>query len=48
MKVWLVSEGNCNCCMYVAAVFSTEEKAKAYETDSEFVEINFHIVDEGE
>ncbi len=46
MKVWFVSEGNCDCCMHVIAVFSTEEKANAYVTDCKFVEIDWHIVDE--
>ena len=46
MKVWIVSEGNCDCCMYVSGVYSTEEKANAYETDSKYVEIDWFIIDE--
>ncbi|WNN94793.1 hypothetical protein SEA_PHREDRICK_240 [Streptomyces phage Phredrick] len=46
MKVWIVSEGNCDCCMYVSGVYSAEEKANAYETDSKYVEIDWFIVDE--
>jgi hypothetical protein len=46
MKVWIVSEGNCDCCMYVSGVYSTEEKTNAYETDSKYVEIDWFIVDE--
>lgn len=46
MKVWIVSEGNCDCCMYVSGVYSTEKKANAYETDSKYVEIDWFIVDE--
>lgn len=45
MKVWIVSEGNCDCCMYVSGVYSTEEKANAYETDSKYVEIDWFIID---
>lgn len=41
MNVWLVSEGNCDCCMYVTAAFSSEEKANKYEakTDSRYTDV---------
>jgi hypothetical protein len=32
--------------MYVSGVYSTEEKANAYETDSKYVEIDWFIIDE--
>lgn len=46
MKVWIVSEGDCACCMYAIAAFSSEEKAKAYTTECAFVDIDELIVDE--
>ena len=50
MKVWLVSEGNCTCCMGTFAVFSTEEKANAYaeKSDSQYVDVDWAILDEEE
>jgi hypothetical protein len=50
MKVWLVSEGNCTCCMMAIAAFSSEEKANAYaeKTDSRYVDVDWVILDEEE
>jgi hypothetical protein len=50
MKVWIVSEANCQCCLSVIAVFSTEEKADNYasKSDSKYVDVDWHIVDEEE
>ncbi|QNN99308.1 hypothetical protein SEA_FAUST_236 [Streptomyces phage Faust] len=48
MKVWIVSEAECTCCMSVIAVFSTEEKANNYAagSDSRYVDVDWYIVDE--
>ncbi|URQ04820.1 hypothetical protein SEA_EMMA1919_239 [Streptomyces phage Emma1919] len=49
MNVWVVTEGNCTCCnWYVGGVFSTEEKANAYISKSEYKysEIDEAIIDE--
>ncbi|QIN94167.1 hypothetical protein PP459_gp066 [Streptomyces phage Wakanda] len=48
MKVWLVYEGSCTCCMGVYSVFSTEEKANAYaeKSDSRYVDVDYAILDE--
>ena len=50
MSVWVVTEGNCDCCMYVGGVFSTEEKANDYVSKSEynFSDISEAVIDEVE
>jgi hypothetical protein len=50
MKIWLVSEGNCTCCMMVVSAFSSEEKANDYaeKTDSRYADVDWVIVDEEE
>lgn len=48
MKVWIVSEAECQCCMSAIAAFSTEEKANDYasKSDSQYVDVSWMIVDE--
>ncbi len=48
MTVWLVNASNCTCCDSVAGVFSTEEKANAFEaTRSEkYTDVYWMNVDE--
>lgn len=48
MKVWVLTEAECTCCMSIFAIFSTEEKAKDAEkkSTSRYTEVDWYIVDE--
>lgn len=50
MKVWIVTEGNCTCCMGTIYVASTGEKANEFasKSDSRYVDVDWYIVDEEE
>lgn len=48
MKVWIVSEAECTCCMGVIYVASTEAKANEYaeKSTARYVDVDWYIVDE--
>lgn len=48
MKVWVLTEAECTCCMSIFAIFSTEEKANtaAEKSTSRYVDVDWYIVDE--
>lgn len=48
MKVWVVTEAECTCCMSVIYIASTEEKANDYaaKSTSKYVDVDWYIVDE--
>ncbi len=50
MKVWVVNASKCTCCDSVVGVFSTEEKANAFESKrtERYTDVYWMILDDEE